>query len=210
MADDEIPFDTELRRRVVENLARHNRVTVALGDRRPAAVAILLVADEAGRSAFVLTRRASKLADHPGQFALPGGRIEAGESAVEAALRETTEEVGLRLPAESVLGVLDDYVTRSGFVITPIVAWGGASPQLVADPAEVARIFRVPLADLEHPAIPELRTIPESERPVISLPLVDTHIHAPTASVLFQMREVAIHGRTMRVDGYEEPVWAWR
>ncbi|MFP6663261.1 MAG: CoA pyrophosphatase [Deltaproteobacteria bacterium] len=210
MVAGELPFDLNLRTRVVENLARHPRVTVAPGDRRLAAVAIVLVADEAGRSAFVLTRRASKLADHPGQFALPGGQIEAGESAVEAALRETSEEVGLHLPPESVLGVLDDYVTRSGFLITPIVAWGGASPELVAAPGEVARIFRVPLADLEHPAIPELRAIPESERPVISLPLVGTHIHAPTASVLFQMREVAIHGRMMRVDGYEEPVWAWR
>lgn len=210
VAGDSISFDAALEDRVRANLHAHERRVHDQEHARRAAVAVVLVDTEAGAPAFVLTRRSSRLADHPGQFALPGGRVEEGESAVMAALRETREEVGLSLPSSAVLGFLDDYETRSGFLITPVVAWGGRDPELVPQPEEVARIFRVPLAELENPAIPELRSIPESDRPVISLPLVDTHIHAPTASILFQLREVAIHGRATRVDGFEEPVWAWR
>ncbi len=96
------------------------------------------------RAAVILTKRALDLGNHAGQWALPGGRIEAGESAEQAALRELAEEVGLQLDASAVIGRLDDYVTRSGFAITPVVVWAGAAPALVADPAEVASIHRVP------------------------------------------------------------------
>lgn len=203
-------FDEVLRVRVRDHLAAHPRVVLEGENSRRAAVAVVLVEGEGGVPAFVLTRRASNLADHPGQYALPGGRMEEGESAIEAALRETREEVGLALDPGAVLGLLDDYETRSGFLITPLVAWGGRNVELVADPTEVATIFRVPLAELENPEIPRLRTIPESDRPVISLPLLGSNIHAPTAAIVFQAREVAIHGRATRVDAYEEPVWAWR
>ena len=111
---------------------------------------------------------------------------------------------------EQVLGVLDDYPTRSGFVITPVVVWGegAAEPTLNAD--EVARVYRVPLDDLDRPEVPILVTIPESERPVIQMPLLGTLIHAPTAAVLYQLREVVMHGRPTRVDHFEQPVWAWK
>ena len=65
------------------------------------------------------------------------------------------------------------------------------------------------LADLDHPDVPQLRSIPESDQPVISVPLLGTRIHAPTAAILYQLREVVVHGRDTRVDHYEQPVWAW-
>ena len=79
----------------------------------------------------------------------------------------------------------------------------------MADPAEVAAVYRVPLEDLDAPEVPRLRRIPESDRPVISIPLLGADIHAPTAAILFQLREVAVHGRSTRVAHYEQPVFAW-
>jgi 8-oxo-dGTP pyrophosphatase MutT (NUDIX family) len=142
---------------------------------------------------------------------MPAGLLdEAGEDPLETARRELAEEVGLTLGADAVLGVLDDYPTRSGFVITPVVAWCEAAGELTPNPEEVVRVYQVPLDDLEAPEVPILISIPESERPVIQLPILSTLIHAPTAAVIYQMREVVVHGRPTRVDHFEQPVWAWR
>ena len=73
--------------------------------------------------ALILTRRSSQLRNHPGQWALPGGRMDGGESAERAALREMSEEVGVNLQEEHVLGRLDDFITRSGYIMTPVVIW---------------------------------------------------------------------------------------
>ena len=135
-----------------------------LDGRRAAAVAVTLVDDEQGRPCFVLTRRAAKLRRHAGQWALPGGRVDQGEDVVTAALRELDEEVRLQCDPSAVLGLLDDYPTRSGFVITPVVVWGGAGVELKGDPNEVAAVYRIPLEDLNSPDIPHLRSIPESPR----------------------------------------------
>ena len=202
--------DDDLRQRLCGNLAGFERREHAAEGLRPAAVALALLPDEEGRPCFLITRRASGLRSHGGQWALPGGRLDEGESPEDAALRELDEEVGLRLGPEAILGLLDDYPTRSGYVITPVVAWAGAEAGLEANPNEVAAVYRVPLVELDRPDVPRLRRIPESDRPVISVPLLGTHIHAPTAAILFQLREVAIRGLETRVAQYEQPVFAWR
>jgi 8-oxo-dGTP pyrophosphatase MutT (NUDIX family) len=174
-------------------------------DLKPAAVAITLV--DAGE-AFLLTRRARSLRGHAGQWALPGGRADPGESPGAAARRELAEELGLVLDAGAELGLLDDYATRSGYLITPVVLWAGDDPQLRPNPAEVAQLHRVPLEliDVE----PRFLAIPESDAPVIQLPLFGRLVHAPTGAVLHQFREVVLHGRATRVAHLEQPVFAWR
>jgi 8-oxo-dGTP pyrophosphatase MutT (NUDIX family) len=191
------------------HLSAFERRALPVDGRRPAAVAVVLVRDADGRACFLLTRRAAGLRQHARQWALPGGRLEPGESAIAAARRELHEEVGLELETEAALGLLDDYPTRSGFLITPVVFWGGDDPALTPNPDEVASVHRVPLEDLERPDVPRLIRIPESDRPVIQVPLLSTLVHAPTAAVVYQLREVVIHGRPTRVDHFEQPVWAW-
>jgi 8-oxo-dGTP pyrophosphatase MutT (NUDIX family) len=202
--------DDDLRQRVRGHLGGFERRAHATEGLRPAAVVLALLPDEAGRPCFLITRRASGLRSHGGQWALPGGRLDSGESPQQAALRELDEELALRLDARSVLGLLDDYPTRSGYVITPVVAWVGAEAELEPNPHEVEAVYRVPLTELDRPDVPRLRSIPESDRPVISVPLLGTHIHAPTAAILYQLREVGIRGLSTRVADYEQPVFAWR
>lgn len=205
-----IRFSDDLRVRIQSNLKGFEVQGAPLDGRRHAAVTLTLVDDDEGSACFILTRRSAKLKDHPRQWALPGGSLDAGETPETAALRELHEEVGLALDADAVLGRLDDYPTRSGFVITPIVLWGGDGATLEPDPREVSELYRVPLSELDKPDVPGLRSIPESDRPVISVPLVGTHIHAPTAAVIYQLREVAVHGRDTRVAHFEQPVFAWK
>jgi 8-oxo-dGTP pyrophosphatase MutT (NUDIX family) len=203
-------FDDALLARARLHLARFDRRTIAVDGRRPAAVAVVLLPDDDGRACFLITRRAATLKTHSRQWALPGGRIEPGERAEAAALRELAEEVGLVADESAVLGLLDDYGTRSGFVMTPVVVWASWPVTLTLDPAEVASVYKVPLDDLDHPDVPRLISIPESDRPMIQVPILGALVHAPTAAVVYQMREVVVHGRATRVHDLEQPVWAWR
>jgi 8-oxo-dGTP pyrophosphatase MutT (NUDIX family) len=202
-------FDAVLRSLVTRNLALRAAAGLSPGGLKRAAVCLILTDDGEGGAALVLTLRAKHLRAHSGQFALPGGRVDAGESAIDAALREAREEIGLQLPRDAVLGRLDDYPTRSGYLITPIVAWAPQDARMSANPAEVEEIYRVHLAELGRPGSPEFVAIPESDQPVIRYPLLGTLIHAPTAAVLYQFIEVAVHGRATRVAHLEQPVWAW-
>jgi len=210
MSDQSLDLNDALRARMQANLDRFERRAHDGRDLKRAAVALVVLAGDGDEACFVITRRAQKLNSHAGQWALPGGRVDPGESVEEAALRETAEEVGLSLGPECILGLMDDYPTRSGYVITPVVVWGGEGCVLVPNPAEVAQVYRVPLAVLEGSDVPTLRTIPESDRPVISIAMLGANIHAPTAAVLYQLREVAVRGLDTRVDHFEQPVFAWR
>ena len=168
------------------------------------------VAGTAGGPAVLITRRAPTLRSHGGQWALPGGRVDAGETAFAAAVREAREEIGLELDPADLLGVLDDYRTRSGYVMTPFVFWGGADPELRPDPSEVLSVHRISFRELTRPDSPRFVTIPESDRPVVQLPVGGDLIHAPTGAVIVQFRWVAIDGRAERVAHFEQPVFAWR
>jgi 8-oxo-dGTP pyrophosphatase MutT (NUDIX family) len=166
--------------------------------------------DVSGGAAFLLCRRASRLTSHAAQWALPGGRVDQGETAVGAALRELDEEVGIRLPESAVLGLLDDYPTRSGYVITPVVIWGGGKLDPRLAPDEVVAVYRVGLHQLQRDDSPRFITIPESPRPVVQIPLGNDLIHAPTGAVLLQLRWLCLEGRHDRVDELEQPVFAWK
>ena len=236
-----IEFDLGLRDRMVANLARHNVDTIASDDRSRAAVAIIVVGSDAvgddqpsppddmsgvpgdvvgfdggiagvaGGAAFLLCRRAAKMTRHAGQWALPGGRVDDGETVQAAALREIDEELGITMQPADVLGRLDDYPTRSGFVITPIVVWGGSDVELSPDPREVAHVLHVGLHELCRDDSPRFVSIPESNRPVVQLPIGRNLIHAPTGAILLQFRWVAIEGRVdARVSEFEQPVFAWQ
>lgn len=168
------------------------------------------MAGVAGGASFVLCRRSAGLNRHASQWALPGGRLDPGESPIEAALRETEEEVGVRLGESAVLGLLDDYATRSGYVITPVVVWGGPAVELAPDPGEVLAAYRIGLHELLRDDSPRFVTIPESDRPVVQVPLGGDLIHAPTGAVLVQFRWVGLDGRIgERVIDFEQPVFAW-
>ena len=166
--------------------------------------------DVSGGAAFLLCRRASHLSSHAAQWALPGGRVDPGETAIDAALRELDEELGVKLPDTAVLGLLDDYPTRSGYVITPVAIWGGGRLDLRPAPDEVVAAYRVGLHQLLRADSPRLITIPESPRPVVQIPLGNDLIHAPTGAVLLQLRWLGLEGRHDPVDELEQPVFAWQ
>jgi 8-oxo-dGTP pyrophosphatase MutT (NUDIX family) len=217
-------LDASLRERVRRNLQAFDLHTVPANGQR-AAVALVLAEEGWGAAldglprpdqwsraaALLLTRRARHLRHHPGQWALPGGRVEPGESAADAALRELHEEVGLQLAPDAVLGQLDDFATRSGFAITPVVVWAGAAAAaLVPNPAEVASIHRVPVQEFMRSDAPMLEPIHDSPHPVLRMPVGQGWIAAPTAALLYQFREVCIAGRSTRVAHYEQPLFARR
>ncbi len=219
-----LPFDQSLLDMICRNLDRHDVTEIDLRERIHAAVAVTLVeysepanmgnipflAGARKEAAYILTTRAARLSSHAGQRAYPGGRVDAGETVEQAALRELREEVALELDSSSVLGRLDDYATRSGYVIAPIVVWGGSNVELKANPDEVDLIHRIPLNELMRDDAPILESTRESEHPVLKMPLGDDWFAAPSAAIAYQFREVALLGRSTRVAHYEQPCFAWR
>ena len=217
-------LDSSLRERVHRHLQGFTPHRADPGPHRAAAVVLALAEEGLGadieglsapghwsrEAALVLTRRAATLTHHPGQWALPGGRIDEGETAQAAALRELHEEIGLALDPADLLGTLDDFVTRSGFVITPVVAWAGSAPTLAPNAAEVASIHRIPVAEFMRGDAPMLEASEDPARPVLRMPVGQGWIAAPTAAVLYQFREVCIAGRATRVAHFEQPLFARR
>ena len=217
--------DLELRALIARNLADFDLQGAAAGHGGKAAAVALAVVDEAfgadlsglpqhgewqAHAALILTRRSSRLRNHAGQWALPGGRIDAGETPEATALREMREEVGLDLDHAAVIGRLDDFVTRSGFAMTPVVIWAGPQRALVANAAEVDSIHRIPISEFLRTDAPLLDPSPDGGAPVLRMPVGDSWIAAPTAAILYQFREVCLLGRATRVAHYEQPAFAWR
>jgi 8-oxo-dGTP pyrophosphatase MutT (NUDIX family) len=192
---------------VAARVAGFQRVPISRQGLRAASVAVCVLL-QADVPCLLITRRAATLRNHSGQWALPGGSREAGESAEDAALRELREETGVVAEAGDVLGILDDYATRSGFLITPVVVWGGPVGSLTKQASEVARMYVIPLADFDRP--PSLLRIPESPALVLRLALLDGWVYAPTAAIIHQFCQLALHGLTTRVAHFEQPVFAWR
>jgi 8-oxo-dGTP pyrophosphatase MutT (NUDIX family) len=198
----------EFDRDVLEaRLASFERVPIVRAGLRAASVAVCVLLQE-DVPCLLITRRAADLRRHAGQWALPGGRRDAGESVPDAALRELREETGVAVSADEVLGVLDDFATRSGFLMTPVVVWGGQLGALARQAEEVARIHVIPLADFDQR--PSLLRIPESPALVLRLALLDGWVYTPTAAIIHQFCQLALHGLTTRVAHYEQPVFAWR
>lgn len=206
-----LKFTPDLRASVAKQCAAFPRVIAAGAHLKRAAVAIVLTEadDGSGETSFLLTRRSSRLRAHAGQWALPGGRCDEGETLEQAALRELEEELGLHLPPSQILGVLDDYATRSGYAMTPVIAWLDDAAALMPNPAEVASVHHIRLDEIAADDAVSFQTIPESPRQVIRLQMGEHHIHAPTAAVIYQFREL-LAGRITRVDDLEQPVFAWR
>ncbi|MGD9601506.1 MAG: CoA pyrophosphatase [Gammaproteobacteria bacterium] len=162
------------------------------------------------QAALLLTRRSSRLRNHAGQWAFPGGRLDEGETPEQGALREMREEIGLDLDESAVIGRLDDFATRSGFVITPVVVWAGARPRLEPNVHEVDSIHRIPVRELLRADAPLLDPGPDEDRPVLRMPIGSDWIAAPTAAILYQFREVCVYGRNTRVRHFDQPAFAWR
>jgi 8-oxo-dGTP pyrophosphatase MutT (NUDIX family) len=206
-------FDDTTKRNIAELCAAFTRLPAAepVPALKRAAVVIALVeaGDGSHETALLLTLRAASLRAHRGQWALPGGRCDEGETPVEAALRELQEELGLKLGPDQVLGLLDDYPTRSGYLITPVVLWAENSAGLSPNPQEVASVHRIALQEIERTDAFDFIVIPESTRRVIRFHHAGHLIHAPTAALIYQFREV-LAGRDTRVTELEQPVFAWK
>jgi 8-oxo-dGTP pyrophosphatase MutT (NUDIX family) len=215
--------DARLKRRIAEHLRGFDVRRADAGAAHGAAVAVAVVDEGDGahlagiaspaawspQAALLLTRRAGHLHRHAGQWALPGGRIDDGETAEQAALRELHEEVGLKVGPDAVLGRLDDFVTRSGYAITPVLVWAGAARRLEPNPHEVASIHRIPVAEFLRSDAPMLEHRADAEHPVLRMPVGTSWIAAPTAAVLYQFRELCLLGRPTRVAHFEQPRFAW-
>ena len=230
MIPEAIKADAQLRQNIERNLAKHERFVAPARSNedgaalRPAAVAVLVTelgfgaqvgglpefAQWQDTAALLLTRRSQKLRHHPGQWAFPGGRCDPGESAEQTALREMWEEVGLEPASVQVLGLLDDFVTHSGFVMTPVVVWGGKADPLTLSADEVASAHRIPMSEWLREDAPRLTPAPDSEEPILRMPVGNDHIAAPTAAILYQFRELCLSGRSTRVHHFEQPLFARR
>ena len=170
-------------------------------------MAVALLVDSSGEPCVPIFQRSSDMRRHAGQMALPGGKLHEGEDAAGGALRELEEELGLRLDNDSVMGRLDDFDTRSGFTISPVVVWSGSDVRdLRPSKTEVARLFPVPLSVLRE-ASAEAHPGPSQ---LFSLLLPGVQVFAPTAAILYQFSEVGLEGREVRVADFYQPPWTHR
>jgi 8-oxo-dGTP pyrophosphatase MutT (NUDIX family) len=163
---------------------------------RPAAVLVPVIAHEDEEAMLLLTERSHGLTMHAGQIAFPGGRIEEGETALEAALRETHEEIGLASGLVSPIGSLAPYLTGTGFRVTPIIALVAPGYSLALNEIEVADAFEVPLSFLMNPANHELRSreLRGRTRRFYAMPWQGREIWGATAGMIRALYE-RVYGR---------------
>jgi len=194
-----------LRATISENLRAFERQGSAR-TLTPAAVAVVLLQSE-GIPSVPTFQRPLSMTRHAGQMALPGGKLHPGEAAVECALREVHEELGLVVDRADVLGMLDDFDTASGFTITPVVMWSGSEiAGLRPSESEVAKLFVIGTPELRK-TVAAATLVPTQQ---FSLKFRRVEMFAPTAAILFQFSEVALDGRSCRVaDFYQPPFTHW-
>jgi len=173
-------------------------IAATLPSARAAAV-LVPVFEEQGLARLVLTRRAAHLPSHRGEVAFPGGKLHAGESAEDGALREASEEVGMDPAGVEVIGRLDELATVAGrFALTPVVGVLGERPTLVANPGEVARIFDVSIAELldEETFHEERWELPGmGERPMYFFDVAGETVWGATARILHDLLHLVTDGR---------------
>jgi 8-oxo-dGTP pyrophosphatase MutT (NUDIX family) len=199
-------FSPGLRTLIATNLSRFQRVR-SESPRTRAAVAVVVMRDAQGRACVPVTQRAGGLARHAGQMALPGGKLNDGESAESAAIRELHEELGLTVTPDAALGLLDDFETRSGFTITPVVMWSEArAASIVPSQSEVAHIFLLTLEEVRAVVARAAR----GTSPSFHLAFWWGSMYAPTAAIIYQFREVALAGHSTRVADFYQPPFTHR
>jgi 8-oxo-dGTP pyrophosphatase MutT (NUDIX family) len=214
----------KFRQEVTSNLSDFEHQAISDASLKQAAVAVVICDLESGSgisgmpafdthqndAALLLTKRSSKLRRHAGQWALPGGRVDQGETLEQTAIREMREEIGLSLDESHIVGRLDDFETRSGFIMTPVIFWAGQLSALTPDYDEVDSIHRIPVSEFMRKDAPMLSDSEHGEAPVLRMPVGDTWIAAPTAAILLQFREVCVLGKRTRVAHFDQPEFAWK
>ncbi|WP_067488056.1 NUDIX hydrolase [Actinomadura hibisca] len=190
-------------------LAAFRRTTVPDSPGMRRAGVVVCVVHDGDAPSVLLIKRAYR-GRNAGQWGLPGGRAEPGETPEQAALRELEEELGLRVRPDEVLGVLDDFPAASGFAITPVVAAPADPGPLRPSPDEVHSVHPVSLARLAADETP--RWVPQLDGGrLLQMRLgPDWVVHAPTGAMLWQFREVVLLDRPVRVADFVQPDWTRR
>jgi 8-oxo-dGTP pyrophosphatase MutT (NUDIX family) len=205
----ELPQDRSALRRLIEDRLKDSRPTLEFGaallggiapesaslvrhfyPSAPVAASVLVpIVDHLNGLTVLLTQRATHLKHHAGQISFPGGRIESGESALDAALRETREEIGLSTDHVDVVGYLEPQLIITGFWVTPVVAFVRPGFDLTLDCREVDLTFEVPLLHILDEANHRSRErrIGDTAVQVYDIPYGEHRIWGATAGMLIAL-----------------------